>query len=83
MVLVVAFDTSFASSVGQFAYLLSFVGPPVLIPSSSTLLPLHETLPVLHSECSKSTIDSLLCFCFFRRWLSLWWYSSSCVVSVL
>ena len=49
MVLVVAFDTSFASSV---AYLLSFVSPPVLIPSSSALLPLHEMLPVLHSGTS-------------------------------
>ena len=52
MVLVVAFDTSFASSVGHVAYLLSFVSPPVLIPSSSALLPLHEMLPVLHSGTS-------------------------------
>ena len=49
MVLVVAFDTSFASSVGHVAYLLSFVSPPVLI---RALLPLHEMLPVLHSGTS-------------------------------
>ena len=49
MVLVVAFDTLLASSVGHVTYLLSFVSPPVLI---QALLPLHEMLPVLHSGTS-------------------------------
>ena len=88
MVLVVAFDTSFASSVGHVAYLLSFVGPPVLIPCSSSLLPLQRFLCfilVLH----KSTIDSLVVlgvgFLFGGTVAALWlgYYNYMCIIIII